>query len=218
MKERLRASTAERRQAYALAVNDPVGLARLPADVTASVSACASALAACAAQIDAVISSGGGAELEIMGDCRAASGRSTAALLTAVGTSRRPGPDRARLAALARASDRTAEAVETVAWAWARHPIPELADVLRALRDATRAAARGIASIEDGSSRLVWDTRCREREAEARFLARAGRATLLGRQDDPRLAAGAQDVLGYASLWLDALAGVRAAVLRFSLE
>ena len=138
-------------------------------------------------------------------------------LLDAVRSSRRPGPDRSRLAALARSVDRTAEAVEAAAWAWARHPIPELADVLRALRDATNSAARAVAAVEDEAGRLVWDKRCREREAEARLIARAGRSELLGRQDDARLAAAAQDLLAYASLWLEALTVLRAALLRFSL-
>jgi hypothetical protein len=199
-------------------VTGPVGLARLPADVADAVSACASALEACAAQLDAVLTRPVAAELEAMGERRAACASAGAELLAAVRASRRPGPDRSRLAALARSVDRTAEAVESVAWAWARHPVPELADVLRALRDATRAAARSTAAVEDEAGRLVWDTRCREREAEARFLARAGRGALLGRQDDVRLAAAAHDLLAYASVWLDALAGNRSAVLRFSLE
>ena len=194
-----------------------MGLARLPADVAASVDACTSALAACAAQLDRVLSHPGAAELEVMGELRAGCALASADLLGAVTVSRRPGPDRSRLAALARAADRTAEAVESAAWAWARHPIPELADVVRALRDATRAAARAAAAVEDEAGRLVWDARCREREAEARFLARAGRGALLGRQEDALLAAAAQDLLAYASVWLDALAATRAAVLHFSL-
>ena len=64
----------------------------------------------------------------------------------------------------------------------------------------------------------MWDARCREREAEARFLARAARGELLSGQDDVRLAAAAHDLLTYASLWLAAVARVRAAVLRFSLD
>jgi len=71
--------------------------------------------------------------------------------------------------------------------------------------------------VDDEACRHVWDTRCREREAEARFHARAGRGTLLGRQDDALLAAAAQDLLAYASLWLEALTVLRAALLRFSL-
>jgi hypothetical protein len=198
-------------------VNDPVGLARLPADVADSVEACASALERCASQLDTVLDSRGGAGPEAIGERRATCGLAAAALLAAVGENRRPGPDRSRLAALARALDRTAEAVESAAWAWARHPIPELADVLRAQRDATRAAARAAAAVEDEAGRLVWDTRCREREAEARFLARAAREALLGRQDDVRLAAAAQDLLTYSALWLDAIDATRAAVLRFTL-
>ena len=194
-----------------------MGLARLPTDVAVSVDACTSALAACAAQLDRVLARPGVAELEVLGELRADCSLSATELLDEVADSRRPGPDRSRLAALARAADRTAEAVESVAWAWARHPIPELADVLRALRDATRAVARAAAAIEDEAGRLVWDSRCREREAEARSLARAGRGALVGRQDDPHLAAAAQDLLAYAAVWLDALATTRAAVLRFSL-
>lgn len=197
-------------------MSDPVGLARLPADVAAAVDACTFALTDCAGQLDAVLARGS-AELELMSERRGACADATAELLAAVGASRRPGPDRSRLAALARATDRTADAVESVAWAWVRHPVPELADVLRALRDATRAAARAAAAIEDAPGRLVWDTRCREREAEARFLSRAGRGALLGGQDDARLAAAAQDLLAYAAVWLEALTALRAAVLRFSL-
>jgi len=199
-------------------VSGPIGLERLPADVSASVDACAAALAACATQLDAVIAGAGTAPVEEMDLRRAACGHAAAELLTAVRASRRPGPDRSRLAELARAVDRTAEAVDSVAWAWSRHPIPQLADVLRAIRDATRAASRAAASIEDEGGRLVWDARCREREAESRFLARAARRELLSGQDDVRLAAGAHDLLTYASLWLAVVARLRAAVLRFSLE
>ena len=187
--------------------------------MAASVDACASALAACAAQLDVVLARlrrrGAGGHRRAARGLRGAPWRE---LLAALAREPALGPDRSRLAALARTTDRTAEAAESVAWAWARHPVPELADVLRALGDATRAAARASAAIEDEGGRLVWDTRCREREAEARFLARAGRGALLGRQDDARLAAAAQDLLAYASLWLDALAALRAAVLRFSLD
>lgn len=199
-------------------MSDPVGLARLPADVVASVEACASALTACAAQLDEVIARPGDASVEAMGRRRADCGDAAAALLAVVGASRRPGPDRSRLAELARCADHTADAIESVAWAWARHPLPQLADVLGATRDATRAAAKAAVALEDEGCRLVWDARCREREAEARFLARAARGELLARQDDVHLAAAANDVLTYASLWLAALARLRADVLRCSLD
>ncbi len=199
-------------------MSGPIGLERLPADVSAWVEACATALAACAAQLDAVIAGSGAAAVEEMDLRRAACGHAAAELLAAVRASRRPGPDRSRLAELARTTDRTAEAVNSVAWAWSRHPIPQLANVLRAIRDATRAASRAAASIEDEGARQVWDARCREREAEARFLARAARGELLSGHDDVRLAAAAHDLLTYASLWLAAVARLRAAMLRFSLE
>ena len=195
-----------------------MGLARLPADVTAALGACAAALAECVAQLDVVLVRVDDGTLQTMGERRAGCERAPAALIAAVGASRRAGPDRARLIALARSIDRTAEAVEAVAWAWARHPIPEASDVLRALRDATRAAARSVEALEDESTRLVWDARCREREAEARFLARAARGELLVRQEDVHLAAAANDVLTYASLWQAALARLRADVLRCSLD
>ena len=144
---------------------------------------CASELAGCAAQLDAVLSRGPEA-LEELGERRATCARVTRELLTAIRSSRRTGPDRARLAELARSADRTAEAIESVAWAWVRHPIPELADLLRAQRDATRAAARAVDALEDEGHRGVWEARCREREAEAACLARAARRVLLVEQDD----------------------------------
>jgi hypothetical protein len=199
-------------------VSDPLGLARLPSDVTASLDACAAALAACAVQLDAVLGGEDPAALEEMAKRRAASRRAVMDLLAAIAASRRTGPDRGELTELARTSDRTAEAIEAVAYAWTRHPIPEAADVLLALRDATRAAAKAIESLEKEDCRLVWDTRCREREAEARFLGRAARATLLSRQDDVSLAAAAHDLLTYTSLWLAALGRLRAALLRCSFE
>ena len=199
-------------------VSGSVGLARLPADVTAALGAGAAALSECVAQLDQVLVRVDDGTLEAIGERRACCGGATAELIAAVGSSRRAGPDRARLTALARSTDRTAEAVEAVAWAWARHPIPEASDVLRALRDATRAAARAVAALEDEGTRVVWETRCREREAEARFLARAARDELLARQEDVLLAAAAHDVLTYASLWLAALARLRADLLRCSLD
>jgi hypothetical protein len=199
-------------------VGDPVGLARLPADVTASLDACASALSACAAGLDDVLATSDDAAMVAMAKWRAACSRAANELLGAVRASRRPGPDRTRLAELARLADRTAEAMEAVAWAWTRHPIPEAADVLRALRDATRASARALEAVESEDDRLVWETRCREREAEARFLGRSARGTLLARQDDVRLAAAAHDLLTYVALWQAAVARLRAAVVRCSFD
>ena len=195
-----------------------VGFARLPADVTAALEGCSVALADCVAQLDVVLVRVDDPTLQAMSELRARCGRATSAAIAAIGSSRRSGPDRARLTALARSTDRAAEAVEAVAWAWARHPIPEASDVLRALRDATRAAARSVAALEDESTRMVWDSRCRERAAEGRLLARVARDELLVRQEDVRLAAAAHDVLTYASLWLTAIAQLRADVLRCSLD
>jgi hypothetical protein len=199
-------------------VGDPVGLARLPADVTTSLDTCASALAACASQLDAVLDVSDEEAVEAMSERRAACGHAAVELLAAIRATRRHGPDRSRLAELARSIDRTAASAEAVAWAWSRHPLPEAADVIRALRDATRAGARAVEALEDSDERLVWDARCREREAEARFLARSARGTLLARQDDVRLAAAAHDLLTYAGLWQAAVGRMRAAVLRCSLE
>jgi len=81
-----------------------------------------------------------------------------------------------------------------------------------------RAGAKAIEALEVEYDRLVWDTRCREREAEARFLARSARGALLARQDDVRLAAAAHDLLTYAGLWQAAIGRMRAALLRCSLE
>ena len=196
----------------------PVGLARLPADVSAALHECASELAGCAVQLDAVLSRGPAA-LDEVGERRARCALVTRELLAAIAASRRTGPDRARLAELGRSADRTAEAIEAVAFAWVRHPIPELAELLRAQRDATRAAARAVEALEEElEHREVWESRCREREAEAAYLARAARHALLGEQGDVLLAAAAQDTLTYAADWLAAVARLRTAVLRWSLD
>ena len=194
----------------------PVGLARLPADVSAALRECASELAGCAVQLDAVLSRGLAA-LEELGERRAKCALATRELLIAIRSSRRTGPDRARLAELARSADRTAEAIESVAWAWVRHPIPNLAELLRAQRDATRAAARAVEALEE-DHREVWESRCREREAEAACLARAARRMLLAEQSDVLLAAAAHDTLTYAADWLAAVTRLRTAVLRWSLD
>ena len=199
-------------------MGDPVGLARLPAEVTASLDACAAALSACAAQLDDVLAASEPAAMVPMAERRADCSRAANELLAAVRASRRPGPDRTRLAELARTADRTAESIEAVAWAWTRHPIPHAADVLRALRDATRACARALEAVEAEDDRLVWEARCREREAEARFLGRSARGSLLARQDDVRLAAAAHDLLTYVGLWQAAVARLRAALMRCSFE
>jgi len=198
-------------------MSNPIGLERLPADLSASLAACASALSGCASQLDQVLARADTPALEQLGQLRGDCGVAVSELLAAVRWSRRAGPDRPRLAELARSADRTAEAIESAAWAWTRHPIPELADVLRALRDATRAAARAVDALEDEEHRMVWGARCRERVAEANFLARAARGALLARQDDVHLAAAAYDLLTYAELWVAAVSRLRAAVLRCSL-
>lgn len=198
-------------------MSDPVGLARLPAGVSASLRACAAELAGCAGQLDAVLNLGVPA-LEEMGERRAGCGREVRELLAVIESSRRTGPDRARLAQLARSAGRTAEAVESVAWAWARHPIPELADLLRAQRDATRAVAKAVEALEDGERRQGWEGRCRDREAEAAALARAARAALISTQGDVALAVAAHDTLTYAAGWLQTVAGMRSILLRWSLD
>ena len=198
-------------------MSDPVGLARLPAGVSASLRACAAELAGCAGQLDAVLNLGVPA-LEEMGERRAGCGREVRELLAVIESSRRTGPDRARLAQLARSAGRTAEAVESVAWAWARHPIPELADLLRAQRDATRAVAKAVEALDDGKRRQGWEGRCRDREAEAAALARAARAALISTQGDVALAVAAHDTLTYAAGWLLTVAGMRSILLRWSLD
>src|SRR5688500_14063036 len=201
-------------------MSGPAGLARLPGDVAGALAGCTAELAACTGGLDAVMArSVGAGSLDEMAEHRRRCAGAVAELLAAVRSSRRTGPDRARLAELARSADRTAEAVDAAAWAWARHdPLPELADVLRALRDATRAACNAADALEDEGRREVWAARCREREAEARFLARSARGALVAQQDNVHLAAAAQDGLTYAGLWLAAVTRLRTAVLRCSLE
>ena len=83
-----------------------MGLARLPADVAAALGASAAALAECVAQLDAVLAGADDGALQAVGERRAACGDAMTALLAATGSSLRAGPDRARLAAVARSTDR----------------------------------------------------------------------------------------------------------------
>jgi hypothetical protein len=199
-------------------VTGPVGLERLPAGVSEPLHASAENLSSCAAELGIQVARGSVRPPDDAGRRRIESARLTRELLAAIQASRRAGPDRARLAAVARGIDGVVEAVEKTAWSWYRHPVPELGDVLAAIRDATRAAARAVEVLEDDDGRLAWEQRGRERETEAACLTRAARRELFGEQDDAMRALAAQDVLLYAEAWLAAVGRLRAAVARFGLD
>jgi hypothetical protein len=195
-----------------------VALARLPAGVSELLCASAENVIAGAAELGSLVAHGGTRPVEMVAERRVESSRITGALLSAIRESRRTGPDRGRLADVARQLDGVAEAIEKTAWSWSRHPIPAVAGVPPAIRDATRAAARAVMALEDDDGRTVWERHCREREAEAAYLARAARHSLFVEQHDAMLALAGQDVLIHADAWLAAVTRLRVAVVRFGLD
>jgi hypothetical protein len=195
-----------------------VALARLPAGVSEPLCASAENLIAGAAELGSLVAHRGTRPAEVVAERRVESSRITGELLSAIRESRRTGPDRGRLADVARRLDGVAEAIEKTAWAWSRHPVPAVAGVPSAIRDATRAAARAVMALEDDDDRTVWEWRCREREAEAAHLARAARRALFVEQHDAMLALAGQDVLVQAEAWLAAVTRLRTSVVRFGLD
>jgi hypothetical protein len=116
----------------------------------------------------------------------------------------RLGPDAERVLALAQALDDVVDTLDELAWAWARHPIPELASAVLAARDAARSMAPAVSAFEAGAPVLaVKLEHGRERRLRAQQESRDGREWLLVRQSDTQLA-----VLGHELLArVDAVVG-----------
>ena len=130
-------------------------------------------------------------------------------LIGSVGHSWRVGPDRARLLPARPGHDDVVDALHTLAWSWPHAPLPELADVLLAVRDLTRDSGHAVAALEDTTDLRAWRLRCREREGEARRLSHAARAWLLVEQSDTKLAIRGHDVLRNAGAALAACTRLR---------
>ena len=124
---------------------------------------------------------------------------------------RRVGPDAVVVLALAQAIDDVVDNLDELGRAWARHPITELAPPVLAARDAARATAPAITSLETDASRVTAKLeRCRERRLRARQTARDGREWPLVGQRDSRVA-----VLGHELLRrVDAVIGASGRLAR----
>ncbi len=138
------------------------------------------------------------------------------ALVTALATERRDGPDHGALAALAYATAELTERLERLAWCWSRWPIVTLRDAPLAVRDVTRAAAAALRAADgedlDGRLRALDD-----RRRDTRVVLRRARAGLLASGDE-RLALAGREVLRRADDAAEAGEAVRRAMLRLAVR
>jgi hypothetical protein len=171
-----------------------LALERLPRPIVRLLDEGAANLATVANELDALVH-GDRSALEAIARGEDNGDRIVHDLIGRVGHSWRVGPDRARLLLLAQAIDDIVDALHTLAWSWPQAPLPELADVLLAVRGLTRDSGHAVATIEDVTDLRAWLARCREREGEARRLSRAARAWLLVQQRDARLAIHGHDIV-----------------------
>jgi uncharacterized protein Yka (UPF0111/DUF47 family) len=185
-----------------------LGLERLPRPIATLLDEAAANLLAVASELDALVH-GDASSLDAIARGEDNGDRIVHDLIAAAGDSRRIGPDRAQLILLAQAVDDVVDGLETLARAWPHPPLPELADLLLALRDAARAAGHAVAAIEREAERPAWLFRCREREQEVRRLSRGARAWLLVEQPDPQLAIRGHNVLRQADAALRACMRLR---------
>lgn len=176
-----------------------LGLDRLPQPVATLLEEAAANLLAIANELDALVQ-GDSSSLDEITRIEDTGDRIVHDLIAVVGHSRRLGPDRTRLIELAQDVDDVVDALQVLAWAWSPRPLPELAGLLRALRDAARDAGHAVAATQQQAELRQRLARCREREHEVRQMSRAARAWLLVEQPDPRLAIRGHDVLRQADI------------------
>ena len=185
-----------------------LGLERLPRPIATLLAEAATNLLLLASQFDALVH-GDPSALDAIVRSEEAGDRIVHDFIAAASHSQRVGPDRARLILLAQAIDDVVDALETLARAVLRPPLPELTDALLALRDATRDVAHAVAALEHEDELRTWLAHSREREHEVRHLGRAARAWLLVEQTDPELAIRGHDVMRHAEAALRACARLR---------
>jgi uncharacterized protein Yka (UPF0111/DUF47 family) len=185
-----------------------LGLERLPRPMATLLDEGAANLATIANELDALVH-GDSSALKSIARSEDNGDRIVHDLLAAAGDSRRIGPDRAQLILLAQAVDDVVDALQTLAWSWPHPPLPELADLLLAVRDAARDAGHAVAAIEHETELRAWLSRCREREQEVQRVSRAARAWLLVEQTDLQLAIRGHDLLRQADAALRACGRLR---------
>ena len=185
-----------------------LGLERLPRPIATLLDEGAANLLTIANELDALVH-GDASAMDAIARSEDNGDRIVHDLIRVTGDSWRIGPDRTRLIGLAQAVDDVVDALETLAWSWPGPPLPQLADLLLALRDAARDAGHAVAAIEREAELRAWLPHCREREQEARRLSRTARGWLLVEQPDPRLAIRGHDVLRQADAALCACTRLR---------
>jgi uncharacterized protein Yka (UPF0111/DUF47 family) len=185
-----------------------LGLERLPRPIATLLAESVANLLTIANQFDAFVH-GDPSALDAIARCEEAGDRIVHDFIGVASHSRRVGPDRARLILLAQAVDDVVDALDTLARALPRPPLPEFTDVLLALRDAARDIAHAVAAIERDDELRTWLAHSREREQEVRHLGRAARAWLLVEQTDPELAIRGHNALRHAEAALRACARLR---------
>lgn len=194
-----------------------LALERIPRPIATLLDEGAANLATVANELDALVH-GDASALDAIARAEDNGDRIVHDLIGSVAESWRVGPDRARLLLLAQAIDDVVDALHAVAWSWPQAPLPELADVLLAMRDLARDSGHAVAAIEDATDLRAWLARCREREGEARRLSRAARGWLLVEQSDARLAIRGHDVVRAADAALAACTRLRVRLDAYALK
>jgi len=185
-----------------------LGLERVPGSIATLIDEAAANLLTIANQLDALVH-GDPSSLEEMARSEDTGDRIVHDLIRETSDSWRVGPDRARLIALAQAVDDVIDALQELAWSWPQQPLPELADLLLALRDTVRDAGHAVAAVEREARLRARLARCREREQEVRRLGRTARAWLVVEQRDPQLAIRGHHILRQADAALRACTRLR---------
>ena len=185
-----------------------LGLERLPRSIATLIDEAAANLVTIANQLDALVH-GDPSSLEEIARGEDTGDRIIHDLIRETSDSRRVGPDRVRLIALAQAVDDVIDALQELAWSWPQQPLPELADLLLALRDTARDAGHAVAAVEREAELRARLARCRGREQEVRRLGRTARAWLVVEQRDPQLAIRGHHILRRADAALRACTRLR---------
>ena len=187
-------------------MNTAIGLERLPHQIHLLLDEATTNLVGAANELDVLVQHGSAATLQAIEFHEGEGDRIVHELISVVSASRRAGPDRDRVIALAQAIDDVVDAVNELGWAWARRPLGRLRELVLGVRDTARASAHVVRAFEHPTARDQALDRCREARRDANASARAARVWLLVEQNDPVLAVAGHHLLGRAEACLDACA------------